>query len=198
MKKNNLISCFVNILILLVWLTSTSGCAKSSYTNSRCSNNPLLDLPDNLSYSFIFDVYDPISYKISRFEYSYVVTVFTHKSRNGKLVEKKYTFSSDEFNQPISIDGIADIPSCEDDEKYVCQGLGGSEIWVKYRSSNKKYMISKYWSPEDQVDTILGKQLLKIKTDFDSLVQIDSIKGDFMKSLSSGRYSNFGGTEMRI
>ena len=161
-------------------------------------NAPLMSLYDKSIYSFIFDVYDPISYKVSRSDSNYIVTIFTHKSKNGKLFERKYLVSSDQVAEPISLAEIANIPSCSENTEYVCQGLGGSEIWIRYYPSSKKHIVSKYWSPEDQTDTVLGKQLLKIKKDFDNCMKIDNLKNDFIKSLPSGRYSNFGGTEMRL
>jgi len=153
---------------------------------------------DRASYSFIFDVYDPISYKVSHYDSSLVTTIFTYNSRSGVLFEKEYSLLIKGAFEPISIAEITKIPSCNESIGYVCQGLGGSEIWIRYYPSKKRYIVSKYWSPEDQTDTPLGQQLLEIKNDFDTLVKIDSLKSDFIKSLPKGRYSNFGGTEMRI
>jgi hypothetical protein len=188
----------MGVLASFICLFLFSDCKSHSYEKNTLRNAPLMSFYDKASYSFIFDVYDPISYKVSRYDSNYIVTIFTHKSKNGRLFKREYLISSDQVTDPISLAEIANIPSCSDNIEYVCQGLGGSEIWIRYYPSSKKYIVSKYWSPEDQTGTTLGKQLLKIKKDFDNLVKINSLKKDFMRGLPNGRYSNFGGTEMRL
>ena len=161
-----------------------------------CGVNQRINADSRIEYPFLssghpgiivmVDVYDPISYNLY-FDDSKrliaVVFITHHYDRELPPITKRVDIEN--ANKVFEIPFLRECSTYTD---YKCSGLDGSELWIKYEDGS----IRKFWNPSSQQTTIVGSQYLELLNSLSQIVDITSLKKEFLSNLSSGQYWNFG------
>ena len=172
----------LRLLILLIMASCSSVNIKSP---EGVRNYPCYDSSFEKYLITVWDVYSPITYYIyfDQASHAVQVTFVTHRYKRNKVFTKQY-----ETTGPVQVNDILELQSCSAYEDYICEGLDGSEFWVGTSCDN----IKRYWSPESQPATAIGSSYMELKMHVERVINIDSLKVDFLTELPTGRYWNFG------
>lgn len=176
----------INIVYIVVLFVVIS-CKTQLVTQNSLE---LTELQKNDSLRLWFDLSDPISYFLT-YDGGLNLTVYTYNKRRNLLVREDIQLADSVNIYYFEKLGVFDLKECETYNDYVCLGLDGSSTRLDLKLESE--VISyEYWSPEDQMNTELGKKLIEIQKEIESDFNINKIKDKFYRNLKKGRYWNFG------
>ncbi|MEM6524675.1 MAG: hypothetical protein AAF693_12810 [Bacteroidota bacterium] len=183
------------LLVVLVFGTSLFGCkAQSNLQSQDIDTRRILEAK---GITFWFDVYDPISYTINLENDSLTIVLYTHHVKNEEVHSKQIKSTDSPSIELIKNLDFGKYKKCEDlSAEYTCLGLDGSEVWVQFQK-NGEPVTRKYWSPEDQLSTQLGMNLVSLQKELSQNLNIKKLKDDFLSNLKKGKYWNYGVNQLK-
>lgn len=169
-----------------IFLLLLYGCGVTQPINSDTRIKYPFLTSGHASIIVMVDVYNPISYNLyfnSSKQLISIVFITHHYNRQLPPITKSVVIEN--------ANKIFEIPlfnECSTYIDYQCLGLDGSELWIKYEDGS----IRKFWNPSSQPNTIVGSQYLELLSSLREVVEIESLKKEFLSNLPSGQYWNFG------
>lgn len=179
-------------MIKYIFLLTLLSCGLNRSVNPEMSNKYPLVVGKHGATTIMMDVYNPISYNLYFDESGALHTIvfITHRyGRNRPPYVREFSLKGIETS-----DALPKLKKCEAYIDYTCSGLDGSYLWIKYGNSP----IQKYWNPSLQEETVVGSFYLKLLSLVNAEVDIEVLKSEFIASLPSGRYWNFGEGVIKI